>query len=385
MKKMRVIDTARSCLLLAATSLLVAETYARTWTSADGTKTFEGEFESYDAAKGMVTVALPDGQAITFNQDKLSKADIAFLREDATGAAPSSPPEVKEISDSPPETVGGDDDGDDPSEPWAYLDNGTIRIGVDKRRGTAIGYLALSSTNRNLLNHHDEGRFIQQSYYGDPDGSLWAKNPWVYNPVQGGSYKGEDARTLEFRKSRDELHAKIEPLHWASAKPCPEAIMQEWITLDGPVARIRMRMEYSGPTQQRNAHQELPAMFVDFALPHLMFELDGKLVKHAPVDLGKDLKPENIRYDTEWLAFVDDDGFGIGIHTPGTDQAVTYRHRGNGSTGPDGSACSYVAPVRTMQLKKGTVVDYHFHLTIGTLDEIRRRFAGLAGKTRGER
>lgn len=271
------------------------------------------------------------------------------------------------------------------AETWAYLDNGTIRIGVDRSRGGAIGFLALSSDKRNLLNHHDEGRFIQQSYYGDPDGSMWAKKPWVYNPVQGGSYKGEDARTLEFRKSRNELYAKVEPLHWASAKPCPEALMQEWITLDGPIAKVRMRMEYRGPTQQRRAHQELPAMFVDYALPHLMFELDGKLVKHAPVDLGKDLKPENIRYDTEWLAYVDDKGFGIGIHTPGSKQAVTYRHRGNCSTGPDGSACSYVAPVRTMQLKKGSVVDYHFHLTIGSLDEIRRRFARLAGKTRGER
>ncbi|MFZ9936500.1 MAG: hypothetical protein ACO3JG_05510 [Luteolibacter sp.] len=271
------------------------------------------------------------------------------------------------------------------AETWAYLDNGRIRIGVDRSRGAAIGYLALSSDKRNLLNHHDEGRFIQQSYYGDPDGSMWAQKPWVYNPVQGGSYKGEDARTLEFRKSRNELYARVEPLHWASAKPCPEAIMQEWITLDGPIAKVRMRMEYSGPTQQRNAHQELPAMFVDYALPHLMFELDGKLVKHAPVDLGKDLKPENIRYDTEWLAYVDDKGFGIGIHTPGSKQAVTYRHRGNGSAGPDGSACSYVAPVRTMQLKKGTVVDYHFHLTIGSLAEIRQRFARLAGTTRGER
>lgn len=265
-----------------------------------------------------------------------------------------------------------------PGQSWAYLDNGTIRIGVDQSRGAAIGYFALSKDKRNLLNHHDEGRFIQQSYYGDPDGSMWGKKPWVYNPVQGGSYKGEDAKTLVFRKTTKELHAKIEPLHWASAKPCPEAIMQEWITLDGALARIRMRMDYTGPTQQRKAHQEMPAMFVDYALPHLMFELDGKLVKHAPVALGANLKPEGIRYDTEWLAFVDDRNFGIGIFTPGTHQAVTYRHKGNGSTGPDGSACSYVAPVRTMQLEKGSVADYRFCLTIGTLDEIRGRFARLS-------
>lgn len=260
---------------------------------------------------------------------------------------------------------------------WAYLDNGTIRIGVDKSRGSAIGFFALSDENRNLLNHNDEGRFIQQSYYGDPDGSKWAKKDWVYNPVQGGSYKGEDAKTLDFKITATELYAKIEPLHWASAQTCPEAIMQESITLDGAVARIRMRLDYTGETQQRNAHQEMPAMFVDYALPHLMFEKDGKLVKHKPVDLGKDLKPEQIAYTGGWLAYVDDKNFGIGIHTPGTDKAVTYRHRGNGSTGPTGSACSYVAPIRQFQLTKGLVVDYEVYLTIGTLDEIRARFDKL--------
>lgn len=260
---------------------------------------------------------------------------------------------------------------------WAYLDNGTIRIGVDKSRGSAIGYLALSKDNRNLLNHSDEGRFIQQSYYGDPDGSKWAKKDWVYNPVQGGSYKGEDAKTLDFKITETELHAKIEPLRWASAQACPEAIMQEWITLDGAVARVRMRLDYTGETQQRNNHQEMPAMFVDYALPHLMFEKDGELVKHKPVDLGENLKPEQVAYTGSWLAYVDDNNFGIGIYTPGTDKAVTYRHRGNGSTGPEGSACSYVAPIRQFQLTKGLVVDYEFFLTIGTLDEIRARFEEL--------
>jgi hypothetical protein len=264
-----------------------------------------------------------------------------------------------------------------PDQSWAYLDNGTIRIGVDRNRGAAIGYFALSQDKRNLLNHHDEGRFIQQSYYGDVDGSMWAKTPWKYNPVQGGSYKGEDAKTLEFRETAKELYAKVEPLHWASAKPCPEAIMQEWITLGGPIAKIRMRMDYSGESHKRQTHQEMPAMFVDYALPHLMFEKDDKLIRHAPIILGESLKPEHITYDSEWLAFVDDQNFGIGIHTPGTMEAVTYRHKGNGTTGPDGSACSYVAPIRTLQLKKGTVVDYEFHITIGTIEEIRARFQKL--------
>jgi hypothetical protein len=264
-----------------------------------------------------------------------------------------------------------------PGESWSYLENGLLRIGVDQSRGAAIGFLALSKDNRNLLNHYDEGRFIQQSYYGNNDDSMWAKKPWRYNPVQGGSYKGEDSKTLEFRKTDNELYAKIEPLHWASAKTCPEAIMQEWITLLGPVAKIRMRMDFTGDTQETATHQEMPAMFVDFALPHLIFEQEGKLVRHEPVLLEQAGAPEKISYNSGWLAYVDDKDFGIGIFTPGTKDAVTYRFHGDGKTGPTGSACSYVAPIRTLKLTQGEAVDYEFYLTIGTLEEIRTRFAKL--------
>ncbi len=264
-----------------------------------------------------------------------------------------------------------------PAESWSYLENGLLRIGVDQSRGAGIGFLALSEDNRNLLNHHDTGRFIQQSYYGNKDGSMWAKKPWCYNPVQGGSYKGEQSKILAFRKTDKELYAKIEPLHWANAKTCPEAIMQEWITLEGPVAKVRMRMDFTGETQERATHQEMPAMFVDFDLPHLVFEKEGKLVRHVPVFLGNGVGPQKITYETGWLAYVDDKDFGIGICTPGTKNAVNYRHRGNGKTGPTGSACSYVAPIRTLKLTKGEAVDYEFYLTIGSLDEIRARFEKL--------
>ncbi|VGO14033.1 hypothetical protein PDESU_02590 [Pontiella desulfatans] len=44
---------------------------------------------------------------------------------------------------------------------WEYLDNGTLKIGVDRSRGACIGYFGESKTGRNLLNHYDEGRFVQ--------------------------------------------------------------------------------------------------------------------------------------------------------------------------------------------------------------------------------
>ncbi len=61
--------------------LMVTGVQARTWTNADGTKTFEAELKSYDPATGAVEVTWPNGSAMKFNQEKLSATDIGFLKE----------------------------------------------------------------------------------------------------------------------------------------------------------------------------------------------------------------------------------------------------------------------------------------------------------------
>ena len=80
---------------------------------------------------------------------------------------------------------------------------------------------------------------------------------------------------------------------------------------------------------------------------------------------------------SEWVAYLTDDNWGIGIYTPGTTNFTVYRALGNGSTGESGSACSYVAPLRTFALTGGLEVKYDVYLTIGTLDEIEQRFNAL--------
>ncbi len=72
--------------------LLFCSVQARTWTSSDGSKTFEGELKSYEPASGMVGVTLSNGKSLNFNQSKLSEADILFLLEQGKIAAPSKEP-----------------------------------------------------------------------------------------------------------------------------------------------------------------------------------------------------------------------------------------------------------------------------------------------------
>lgn len=81
--------------ILAAGFLAVAVSaaHARTWTSVDGSKTFEGDLRSYDSSTGQVTV-LVNGRALEFSQDKLSEEDRTFLSEWEQSQAEAEAPRV---------------------------------------------------------------------------------------------------------------------------------------------------------------------------------------------------------------------------------------------------------------------------------------------------
>lgn len=81
----------------ALTLFMVGAAQARTWTSTDGSKTFEAELISYDAASGTVEVIWPNGAPMRFSQEKLSAADIAFVKEHGKPAAFSGNKAAQEI------------------------------------------------------------------------------------------------------------------------------------------------------------------------------------------------------------------------------------------------------------------------------------------------
>ena len=77
----------------------------RTWTSADGERTFMGQLQGYNPDAGEVTVTRQNGQSITFNQSVLSEADIAYLAEQGAVDAPPTAPAAANAA--PPAGGGG--------------------------------------------------------------------------------------------------------------------------------------------------------------------------------------------------------------------------------------------------------------------------------------
>lgn len=263
-----------------------------------------------------------------------------------------------------------------------FLSNGQVKIGVDLGSGGSVFWFSELPGDRNLLNHFDRGRFIQQSYYGKPDGSRWVDKPWRWNPVQGGDFRGKPARVVETKEVNGGLYVKSVPVNWAGGQDIEECRMEEWITLDGKVATLRFRFTYSGKEEHPPAHQELPAVFMDLALTDLAYYSGDKPWTGAPLSKDRPGWPNESRTATEeWAGYTGADGRGLGVHFPGSTELTCYRHPG--PEGPKGAGCSYFAPVRTMQIKPGFVHDYTIHLTIGTAEEMRQRFSAIrikAGK-----
>jgi hypothetical protein len=254
------------------------------------------------------------------------------------------------------------------AEKWTYLDNGKVRLGVNLSAGACVGWFSHAHSSNNLLNAYDVGRYLQQSYYGDKDGSDWNGKPWRYNPVQGGSWKNESAVVLESRDEKDELYAKIQPRHWATGALIKEVTLEQWLRLEGGLARLKFKMTYNGEKQHAAYHQELPALFVKPALDTLVFvNAEQQLTRKQP-----GFPNEMINFAEPWLAWVDAKDSGLGLWCPHAKEATCYRVR-EGNRGD----VSYAAPLQTFALKPGLVFEYEVVLAIGTVEQIRSVFSKL--------
>lgn len=262
------------------------------------------------------------------------------------------------------------------SQEWSYIDNGQIKVGIKRSSGAAISWVSRGNSDQNLVNHFDRGRLIQQSYYGDADGSRWDKQPWHWNPVQGGHYLGRGAPVNELKVSDKQIYAKSTPLHWATGELLTDCTMEQTITLHDQVAQVHYRFAYAGNHTHAIRDQEVPAVFLEPEYKHLVLysgdqpwragELDAKLESTVPG------WPNESRKITEhWAAYVDDSGFGLGAYVPAASQLTCYRF-GDGRR--DHGACSYFAPLVRFAIKPGFTWEYDLYLTVGSQSEIRSRF-----------
>jgi hypothetical protein len=276
------------------------------------------------------------------------------------------------------------------AERMSFLDNGNIKIGVDLHIGGTITFLARSQAGENLINSHDLGRQIQQSYYSGPSPfgkphPAW-KN-WGWNPIGSGDVYGHGARVLEHRNDGTTLYVKTIPMQWALNNVPGECTFETWITLDGHTARVRNKLVNQRPdqTQYPAQGQELPAVYTIGKLHRLFSYTGDRPFENQPLAQIRNAGPPwaNWKATENWAALVNDQGFGVGVIHPGVYSFIGGFYGKPNTGGPKNDSTGYIAPTRQEILDHNIVYEYRYQLVLGSLEEIRAQ--ALSERTRDTR
>ena len=273
------------------------------------------------------------------------------------------------------------------------IDNGVLKVGINNSEyGGAITYLSVSGEDRNLINNHDRGRQVQQSYYAGQsidrraEGQSPHWSPWSWNPIQVGDTFMNSSAVLEHTNDGNEIYVKTHPLLWDMNNEFAECHFETWIQLKDNRVLVRNRLTKFRTDNRWNItanHQELPAVYTIADLPHL-YTYEGeapftnaplkKIVNNGPpwAYWGQGVPTE------KWAAYVDDNNWGVGVYYEDTELFVGGFH-GSPGGGTMAGSTGYISPLRTITLQKDMVFDYEYELIVGTLDEIRHHVYVLEG------
>ncbi len=275
------------------------------------------------------------------------------------------------------------------------INGNVLTLKQDLTRGGAICYIANNAGGENIVNIADEGRYIQQSYYagnrvdrrGDGQGYVWS--PWNWNPIQVGDYRRNRAQILKATIQGNTTYVKCIPMQWDMNNHPAEAIMEQWTTLDGNTIHVRNKI-----TCQRTddiygegveCDQEIPAVYPISKLKNLYTyngeaPFTGDALSQLPVvELTMNQGGGGGtwgRYDDiseKWMAFVNDQNWGIGVYSPTATKFLAGRSDSNTNGNATSGSTSYISPVRREALMKNSVMEYEYYLVVDQLDNIRKR------------
>lgn len=278
------------------------------------------------------------------------------------------------------------------------IDNNLIRVGIDRAKGASITWLSSSQHPGNLVNLHDPGRLIQQSYYAGKrldrkaDGQSPAWSPWTWNPIQGGGVASW-ARVTTFERTADGvLHAVTVPKLWDMPDEEAAAVMRQWTSFEPDMPNVvvvtcefesqRTLPDQWGPS--RESAQEIPACYFIRNLHHVQSYLGGGAwraeVQPPGPPWGKCTPP------LKTVGLFGDNGYGVAIFSPAATQPWNFGPHGDqASDDPQAAPCMHVAPLDRVALAPQSTYRYRYWLILGTKEEIAQRAEILWRKYQGER
>ena len=306
----------------------------------------------------------------------------------------------------------------------------TYETKVDYRENLPDGH-KYESTNVNLINIYDTGRYLQQSYYGTLDKpyepSFYNGADWHYNPVQGGNVANEASKVIDYEIGSNYIYVKARPLDWARwsdehAAVCTHEteihtepkwgdgyitdtyVEAKYVFEDGTIKTYCRMVDYSGlPSTQTS--QELPAFYTIEPLNNFVYNDVSEDEAWVIQNLKYEESPEfwgvqqdyisthypngfnpSVNVPEKWAAFMASESttsFGIGLYTPETTSffygcypavySGTDRHAQTTDPANEDNT-SYIAPIGVKTFESFKPTEYSYALTTGQIQDIKDTF-----------
>ena len=282
-----------------------------------------------------------------------------------------------------------------PAADLLMLDNGTVKVGIDREKGAAITWLSFDTYPENLVNIADPGRLIQQSYYAGrrldrrPEGQSKSWSPWTWNPIQGGGVgaggrNGTWASVTAFENKDSTLYSETIPKLWDMPDENAEAVMRQWTTFEPnmpDVIRVQceiqvMRRDDDPWGEARQSPQEVPACYFTRNFETVKSYLgDGqwRAEHQAPgPPWGKATPP------LKAMAMFEPSGQGIAVFSPTSSEKWNFGPHGRGlSRDPEDGPCMHVAPIDRVRLGRQSTFRYRYWLVLGNEMQLAMRLDAL--------
>ncbi len=273
-------------------------------------------------------------------------------------------------------------------EKVVYISNERFKVGTHLYYGGALTYFEDLQDGRadigNLVNIHDGGRLIQQSYYST---DVAANGGVAYNPVQGGNGSGF-SKIIDFSVTENCIYIKARAKNWLDHTDTglSSSYMENWYTLTEDYLIVDNSFVDFLDSNNNDAGNELPAVYFVGALNQLVF-YTGR--NHWQDDTLSYFELENLLLENNggkghsmfedgesWGAWLNAEGWGCGVYTPnvrgfagwfaGDHTDETYN--------PYKYPTSYLRFSKSYPIRPFEKVRYTYIMTTGTIDEIRGTF-----------
>lgn len=282
-----------------------------------------------------------------------------------------------------------------------YISSERYTLGIDLKWGGAINHVEDKNCPienvTNLCNKHDEGRLIQQSYYGVfyyadqyQEGGYQGVEGVAYNPVQGGDVHGRDSRIIDFDIQEDYIYIKAQPLDWPLRNSLTPSYMEnKYVVKDEYIEVFNRFTDFSG-WKHPTLDQELPAVYTVNCFDTFVWYDGGKpwtgdalsyIDDWSEIDPNTGKSSHYIQLkepNTEtWFAMINGEAqYGLGIYVPNVDRVLTMRYLSGqkGSNDAKGNPCSYISPLNRIAFKSFEPIEYSYLMVAGNLEEIREVF-----------